>query len=85
MVEIEEGIKIKSSSKYQEYYSALESMKHGQSFLVDNIIIVDAVRSYGHKNSIGVKYRRAGKKSNSKYRIWRYDGEETKQADTKNV
>jgi hypothetical protein len=72
MIEIESNIRITKQSEYHEYIDAMISMNKGDSFLVDNYKIVDAVRAYAHNKGFKVTYRtihETGKKK--KFRIWK--------------
>tara|TARA_R110000787_G_scaffold268852_1_gene375453 strand:- start:1768 stop:1992 length:225 start_codon:yes stop_codon:yes gene_type:complete len=72
MIEIESNIKITKQSEYHEYIDAMISMKKGDSFLVDNYKIVDAVRAYAHNKGFKVTYRTIHETGKQKqFRIWK--------------
>ena len=71
-VVIEDNIPIKRRGKYSEYYDILDKMKSGQSFLIDDYYVVDALRHYAWEKKIPLSFRQqkiAGEPL--QYRIWR--------------
>ena len=72
MIEIEDNIKIKGRSKYSDYFDILYKMKSGQSFLVDDYYIVDAVRHKAWEKKIPLSFRTIKETGEPvQYRIWR--------------
>lgn len=58
--------------KYSEYYDILYKLESGQSFLVDDIYVVEAVRYKAWEEKISVSYRTIKEPGlKAKYRIWK--------------
>jgi len=68
MIEIEKNIPISHQSKYDKYIQAMINMGKGESFVVNDYKIVDAVRGFGWRKGHKVKFRTIAK---DKYRIWK--------------
>ncbi len=72
MIEIEKDIPISHRSKYDEYIKAMVNMKSGESFVVNDYKIVDAVRSYAWRKKHKITFRTIKKFGQKKeYRIWK--------------
>jgi hypothetical protein len=72
MIEIENNVPIRGNSKYSKYYDVLYKLKSGQSFLVDDYYIVDAVRRRAWEEKIKVSFRQVKETGKPlQYRIWR--------------
>jgi|TARA_R100000322_G_scaffold150404_2_gene107494 hypothetical protein len=56
-------------SKYQTYLDTLSAMEGGESFVVNDYRIVDAVRHDAYKKGYKVKFRTIAKE---KYRVWKH-------------
>tara|TARA_R100001509_G_scaffold30468_1_gene16299 strand:- start:1067 stop:1291 length:225 start_codon:yes stop_codon:yes gene_type:complete len=56
------------TSKYQEYIDTVTDMGIGDSFVVDDFQIVDALRHYAWRQGYKVTYRTLDK---DKYRVWK--------------
>tara|TARA_R100001086_G_scaffold202287_1_gene118420 strand:- start:1717 stop:1968 length:252 start_codon:yes stop_codon:yes gene_type:complete len=75
---IEKNIKIDfinngRPTKYKDYLNAFMSMDYGDSFVVKDYKIVDAVRNYAWKQKVPCKFRTIAKE---KYRIWKVTDED---------
>tara|TARA_X000001382_G_scaffold58827_1_gene40429 strand:+ start:433 stop:642 length:210 start_codon:yes stop_codon:yes gene_type:complete len=68
MIEIEKNIPISHQSKYDKYIQAMIDMKSGESFVVNDYKIVDAVRGFAWRKEYKIKYRTIARE---KYRIWK--------------
>ena len=75
MIEIENNVPMNNRGrkpKYSEYYDVLYKLKSGQSFLVDDIYVVEAVRYKAWEEKIPVSYRSIKETGKPvQYRIWR--------------
>ena len=72
MIMIESDMPVIRGGIYKEYYDAIENMNPGQSFLVDDILIIESVRHYAWSQKIKTRYRvikEVGKPP--KWRLWR--------------
>ena len=56
------------TSKYQQYIDTVTDMEIGDSFVVDDFQIVDALRHYAWRRGYKVTYRTLDK---DKYRVWK--------------
>tara|TARA_R100001015_G_C4631106_1_gene193355 strand:+ start:2669 stop:2893 length:225 start_codon:yes stop_codon:yes gene_type:complete len=56
------------TSKYQQYIDTVTDMEIGDSFVVDDFQIVDALRHYAWRQGCKVTYRTL---NNHKYRVWK--------------
>lgn len=70
MIEIEKDVQMSARSKYDEYIQAMLNMKKGESFVVNEYKIVDAVRHYAWQKGIKVSFRTIAKE---KFRIWKLE------------
>ncbi len=68
MIKIEKNIPVSHQSKYDEYIQTMIDMKSGESFIVNDYKIVDAVRGFGWRKGHKVSFRTIAKE---KYRIWK--------------
>tara|TARA_R110002020_G_scaffold380159_1_gene591353 strand:- start:259 stop:468 length:210 start_codon:yes stop_codon:yes gene_type:complete len=68
MIEIDKNIRITHQSKYDKYIQAMIDMKKGESFMVNNYKIVDAVRGYAWRKGYKVSFRTIAKEQ---FRIWK--------------
>ena len=68
MIEIEKNIPISHQSKYDEYIKAIINMRSGESFVVNDYKIVDAVRGFAWRKGHKVKFRTIAKEQ---FRIWK--------------
>ena len=72
VIKIEDNVPIKRNSKYSEYFDILYKMKSGQSFLVDDYKVVDAVRHRAWEEKIPLSFRQVKEIGKPlQYRIWR--------------
>jgi|TARA_X000001382_G_scaffold31179_1_gene20133 sulfur relay (sulfurtransferase) DsrC/TusE family protein len=70
MIKIEKDVHLSARSKYDEYIQAMINMKKGESFVVNEYKIVDAVRHYAWQKGIKVSFRTIAKE---KFRIWKLE------------
>ena len=70
MIEIEQDIPISNQSKHDKHIQAMINMKKGESFVVNNYKIVDAVRSYAWRKGYKITFRTIAKEQ---YRIWKLE------------
>jgi hypothetical protein len=70
MVKIEKDVNLSVRSKYDEYIQAMINMEKGESFMVNDYKIVDAVRSYAWRKGFKVSFRTVARE---KYRIWKLE------------
>mgnify|MGYP003624683047 FL=1 len=68
MVEIESNVPVSGRSKYDKYIKTMLDMKDGESFVVHDYKIVDAVRGFGWRKGYNITFRTIAKE---KYRIWK--------------
>ena len=66
--EIESNVPVSSRSKYDKYIKMMLDMKQGESFLVYDFRIVDAIRGFGWRKGLKITFRTIAKE---KYRIWK--------------
>jgi len=72
MIEIEDNLPVRGTSKYSKYYDVLYKLESGQSFLVDDYYIVDAVRHRAWEEKIPLSFRQVKETGKPlQYRIWR--------------
>ena len=72
MIKIEDNLPVRGTSKYSEYFDVLYNMKSGQSFLVDDYKVVDAVRHRAWEEKIPLSFRQVKETGKPlQYRIWR--------------
>ena len=71
MIEIEDNLPVRGTSKYSKYYDVLYKLESGQSFLVDDYYIVDAVRHRAWEEKIPLSFRQVKETGKPlQYRIW---------------
>jgi len=70
MIKIEKNVHLSARSKYDEYIQAMINMEKGESFMVNDYKIVDAVRGYAWRKGFKVSFRTV---SREKYRIWKLE------------